>query len=146
MNALKLVNQTAIVMTVLAGAGLLNLACRSEHKPEASPANTTWRPVGSWSGHGNAQTESFEIGFEQWRIRWETRNETSPGTGTFNVSVNSAVSGRILMQAVEHAGVGHNIAYVSVEPHLSYLVIESSGVDWTVTAEEPVITIRQGSK
>jgi hypothetical protein len=128
-------------MTVLAAAGLMNVACRSEHrsegKLEAKTAAITWRPLGSWSGRGDAQTESFEIGFEQFRIRWETRNETSPGAGTFNVSLNSAVSGRILAQAVEHNGVGHDIAYVSVEPHFSYLVIESSGVDWSITAEEP---------
>jgi hypothetical protein len=126
--------------TVLAVAALMSVACRSEHRPESKAANITWRSVGSWSGHGNAQTESFEIGIEQCRIRWETHNETSPGAGVFNVTVNSAVSGRPLAQAVEHTGTGRDIAYVSVDPHFSYLVIDSSGVDWSITVEEPALT------
>lgn len=120
-------------------AGLLCSACATGagHPADAKPAAVEWRRLGYWSGHGNAQTESFDIGFAQIRIRWETRNESPPGAGTFAVTVNSAVSGRDLALAVDHRGTGHDIAYVGVEPHYSYLVINSKDVDWTITVDEP---------
>jgi hypothetical protein len=110
---------------------------KAGHPPEAKPASMAWRRLGSWTGHGNAQTESFDIGFSQIRIRWETRNEASPGAGTFAVTVNSAVSGRDLALAVDHRGAGGDTAYVSVDPHYSYLVIDSKNLDWSVIVEEP---------
>ena len=105
-----------------------------------------WRSVGSWSGRGNAQTDSFDIGFEQCRIKWEARNETAPGVGQLHVTVNSAVSGRELALAVDHKGAGKGVAYVAVDPHFSYLVIESSNVDWSVTVEEPELRDGLGSR
>ena len=53
------------------------------------------------------------------------------------MTVNSAVSGRELAVAIDHRGTGQGIAYVGVDPHLSYLVIESSKIDWSLTVEEP---------
>ena len=132
---------TIIVLTASVLGG-----CRSEHRVEAKAVPVAWQKIGSWSGRGNAQTDSFDIGFSQCRIRWETRNERAPGSGTFHVTVNSAVSGRELATAVDHRGVGHDLAYVGVEPHFSYLVIESSNVDWSVTVEEPPLTGGGGAK
>jgi hypothetical protein len=59
-----------------------------------------WRPLGSWTGRGSSQTESFQLESGEVRLRWQTTNEKSPGTGTFVVGVHSAVSGRLLDQAV----------------------------------------------
>jgi hypothetical protein len=132
---------TIIVLTAAVLGG-----CRSESKVEARPAPLAWQKLGTWSGRGNAQTDSFDIGFSQCRIRWETRNETPSGQGTFHVTVNSAVSGRELALAVDQRGVGHDLAYVGVDPHFSYLVIESSNVDWSVTVEEPALTGGGGAK
>jgi len=126
---------------VLVLAALMAASCgsgaRAAHPSTAKPAVIEWRRLGSWTGHGNAQTESFDIGFAQIRLRWETRNEASPGAGTFAVTVNSAVSGRDLALAVDHRGNGRDIAYVGVEPHYSYLVINSKDVDWSIVVEEP---------
>jgi hypothetical protein len=97
-----------------------------------------WRPLGSWSGRGNAQTESFNSESGQLRIEWETKNEASPGAGRFKVAAQSAVSGRPIALAVEHQGAGRGTAYVTDDPHLFDLVIESSGVDWSVIVEESV--------
>jgi hypothetical protein len=134
---------TIIALTAIA---LASVGCRSERNPEVKPAPLAWQKVGSWSGRGNAQTDSFDIGFSQCRIRWETRNEKPPGQGIFHVTVNSAVSGRELAVAVDHRGTGHDLAYVGVDPHFSYLVIESSNVDWSVTVEEPALTGGGGAK
>jgi hypothetical protein len=85
------------------------------------------------------QTESFNIESGQWRVRWATSNENPPGSGTFRVTVHSAVSGRPLGVAVEHRGTGRDIAYVNEDPRLYHLVIESGGVDWWVSVEDSSI-------
>lgn len=131
-----------VVCVRLAGAVVLILAapttaCRRD--PAERKTTVAWRPVGSWSGHGDAQTDSFDIGFTQVRIRWEARNEKPATKGTLRVTVNSAVSGRELTVAVDHNGPGHDVSYISVEPHWSYLVIDSTNLDWTVTVEEPAV-------
>ena len=120
------------------------LACAGcESKSASSPVKKTvsvgWRPIASWSGRGNVQTESFDIGSGQWRLKWETSHETSPGAGKFRVMVHSAVSGRPLELAVEHQGTGKDIAYVNEDPRLFHLVIESSNEDWSISAEEAVV-------
>lgn len=55
------------------------------------------------------------------------------------MTVHSAVSGRPLIVAVEHQGVGHDTALVTDDPRLYHLVIESAGVDWSVSADEAVV-------
>jgi len=125
----------AAALTLLS---LANLACRSEHTAKHK-TKVEWRSVGSWSGHGDAQTDSFDIGYTDVRIRWETKNENPAGAGTLRVAVCSAVSGRELTVAVNSKGVGHNVAYVTVDPHWSYLLINSNDLDWSVSVEEPSI-------
>jgi len=99
-----------------------------------------WRPVEKWSGRGSLQTDSFDIGSGQWRIKWETRNETSPDGAIFRVTVHSEVSGRPLAVAIDHRGTGHGTAYVNEDPRLYHLAIESSGLDWSIAAEEAVVS------
>ena len=125
---------------VLIAAVLLTGACSSRTKPAAKQVKVGWRLLGSWTGHGSTQTESFEMESGEVRLRWQTTNEKSPGMGTFVVGVHSAVSGRLLDQAIEFRGVGHDISYVTEVPHWSYLVIDSKNVDWSVEVEEPVIS------
>jgi len=43
-----------------------------------------------------------------------------------------------LQEAVEHRGDGRGVAYVTEDPRLYHLVIESSGVDWSIAVEEAV--------
>jgi hypothetical protein len=126
---------------VLIVAALATGACRSQPEPkvESKPAAVGWRPIETFSGHGSTQTQSFNIESLQWRIKWETKNEMPPGTGTFQVTVHSAVSGRPLQLAVDYRGVGHGIGYVNEDPRLYHLVIESSNVDWSVAIEEAVV-------
>jgi len=60
--------------------------------------------------------------------------------------VHSAVSGRPIALAVEHRGDGRDTAYVTDEPRLYHLVIESSDVDWTVVVQEAVTGAVQNSR
>ena len=133
-------------ITLLLAAALLSCACRSRQKPEARPTRVEWRSVGSWSGRGDAQTDSFEIGYTDVRIRWVTKNEKPPGAGKFHVTVNSSVSGRELAQAIDTRGTSHGTTYVAVDPHYSYLLIESSNVDWWVSVEEPTVIDAESPK
>jgi len=125
--------RVATLTLALITVSVATIACRH---PARHKTQTVWRAVGSWSGHGDAQTDSFDIGYSDVRIRWETKNENPAGAGTFRAAVCSAVSGRELVTAVNQKGVGHNVAYVTVDPHWSYLLINSSNLDWFVTVEE----------
>ena len=104
--------------------------------PARHKTKTVWRAIGSWSGHGDAQTDSFDIGYNDVRVRWETKDEKPSGEGTFRAAVCSAVSGRELVTVANQKGPGHNVVYVSVDPHWSYLLINSKNLDWSVTVEE----------
>jgi len=137
---------TAFRLGAVVVAGLVCGGCRSEPKTSVQQTLVGWQPVGSFSGHGNSQTESFNIDSGQWRIKWVTTNEKPAGAGTFQVTVHSAVSGRPMGVAVEHRGTGHGTAYVSEDPRLYHLVIESSNVDWSVAMEEAVVGYGQSVK
>jgi hypothetical protein len=120
--------------------------CRPELKPGSRQTLVGWQPVGSFSGRGNSQTESFNIESGQWRIKWTTANESPAGAGTFQVTVHSAVSGRPMVVAVEHRGNGRDTAYINEDPRLYHLVIESSNVDWSVAIEEAVVGYATGQR
>jgi hypothetical protein len=92
------------------------------------------------------QTESFDIDSTQWRIKWETKGAAAPGVGSFHMVVHSAVSGRPIMDAVQHQGDGHGIAYVTEDPRLYHLVIDSKGVDWYIAVQEAVVGEVQQSR
>jgi hypothetical protein len=125
--------------TLLILAALTITSCQASPQAAHKSAELGWLPIESWSGHGNTQTDSFNIGSGQWRIKWETSHEQPPGKGTFRVKVHSLVSGRFVVTAVDRKGVGQDIAYVAEEPRAFFLVIESSDVDWKVSVEEGVI-------
>jgi hypothetical protein len=126
-------------MRVLAAplaAAAISAACGASSSP---PHETIiWDRLGAWTGRGNMQTESFlgEVG--ALRLRWETRNPSAPGAGTFHLTVHSAVSGRTMADAVRTTGAGSGTAFVSDDPHMFYLVIEAKDLEWSVVVEEPV--------
>jgi hypothetical protein len=116
-------------------------ACKSAPHSQNSRPQVGWRPIAQFSGRGDSQTESFDISSTQWRIKWQTKGAASPTAGTFHVVVHSAVSGRPLMDAVNRHGNGSGIAYVTDDPRLYHLVIESSGLDWSVQVQEAVVGV-----
>ena len=119
--------------------GLTAGACRPavDQPPPVPQRVVAWRAVGSWSGHGNKQTESFTSDSGALRVRWTTTGTPSPGSaGAFRVTAHSAISGRLLEQVVDHAGAGSGVGYVNQDPHVLYLMVESDHLDWTVWVEE----------
>jgi hypothetical protein len=108
---------------------------RAEQAPAAA---VVWRPLGSWSGDGSRQTESFEVSTGALRLQWETRASSPAGTGRFRVWLYSAISGRPLQLFVDHTGNGSGTAHAADDPRTSYLVIESEQVAWTASLDESV--------
>ena len=106
----------------------------------SSPRSQTvvWRKLGTWSGRGPMQTDPFISNTGSLRLRWETTNEKTPGSGTFRVTLHSDVSGRPLLVAVDTRGVGGDTAYVTEDPRSFFLAVESANLDWSVAAEEGV--------
>jgi hypothetical protein len=123
-------------------AGLLTAGCGGQARPAAETPKqvVAWKAVGSWSGRGNKQTESFTSASGALRIHWTTTVSGQPsGTnGEFRVTAHSAISGRLLEHAVDHRGAGSGIAYVNQDPHVFYLMVESDHVDWTVAVDEAI--------
>lgn len=130
-------------MAFLIAAMSMMGACRGhrpdrDHKQEKQE-RVLWKPIASWTGHGNLQTDSFEMATGNWRVAWQAHNPKDPKAGLFRVSVHSAISGRPLETAVEHRGDGRDIDYVDEDPRVFFLVIDAPGMDWSVTVEEPLI-------
>ena len=117
---------------------LFAIACGSGDTAVEKPATVGWKRVGSWSGRGDRQTESFTSDTGGFRVQWETKNEAPPGAGRLKVVFRSGDSGRDIIDAVDTRGLGRGTAEVGDRPRWYFLTIESANVDWTVTVEEPI--------
>ena len=95
-----------------------------------------WKNLGHWSGHGNAQTESFVGLTGALRMQWRTKNESPVGSGRFRLILHSAVSGRDLQEPVDETGSGEGTAYAAEDPRAFYVTVESANLDWSFTVEE----------
>jgi hypothetical protein len=128
------VTRAFLLLAVLSAA-----ACRSHAStppPQSSREVVIWREVGSWSGRGNAQTETFTSDTGGFRVRWETKNETTAGAGRLKVVFRSGDSGRPIIEAVDVRGVGRDEEEVADNVRWYYLTIESANVDWSVHVDE----------
>jgi len=115
-------------------------ACRAERAEAPRREQIAgWKSIATFSGRGDAQLETFPIEGWTWRVRWETRNELPPGSGTFKATAHSGDSGRQLAEIAEVRGVDHDTTYVTELPHRYYLVVKSANVDWTMVVEEAVL-------
>ena len=115
---------------------LSSVSCKHQPPPVEQSAEPVWITIGTWSGRGNAQLQTFPIDYAPWRVRWEAKNESPAGSGTLQVTANSGDSGRTIAEVVDTQGVGTDVTYITDLPRRYYLVVTSTGVDWTLTAEE----------
>jgi len=133
-RAIRLLGYQLFVAVALS---LLFEGCSGKPKPTTRDVQA-WRKLGSGSGHGPISTEPFISDTGTLRLQWETRNEAAPGKGVFQITVYSDVSGRPLVLAVDHRGIGGNTVYVNEDPRPFYLGIESEGLEWSITADEAI--------
>ena len=127
----------------LVAAALASCGCgpRADSKPQGAARGVVWRPLGSWSGRGSLQTESFTSETGALRVRWETtvpKADSPIAPGVFRLNAHSAISGRLLQQVVEQAGAGSGVGYVQQDPRVFYVVVESNQLSWTFTIEEAI--------
>ena len=138
MNRRLLLSLLFQAITVACGSPSTSVGTGQARTDKPSRLVTVWRPIGTWSGHGNRQTESFTSDTGALRVRWSTRSAAPEADGQFRVTAHSAISGRLLEQVVETRGAGSGTGYVNQDPHVFYLMVESEAVDWTVAVEEGV--------
>jgi hypothetical protein len=121
-----------LLLALLAGS-----SCAAPPEPPAqSPPKAVWRELGSWSGQGSRQLDSFTSDTGALRVIWDTKPEGMDGA--FRLTIHSAISGRPLTVAVDERGGGSGTAFVSEDPRVFFAVVESSGLDWTLTLAERV--------
>jgi hypothetical protein len=110
-------------------------ACRPEPSgPQAIVAVT--RPVGSWQGRGTATVGDVPSETGRVRLPWATANESPAGTGTFKLTMRSAISGRTLGIVADHKGVGSGTSEFDEGPRTYDFLVESANVDWSFRVEE----------
>jgi len=118
---------------------LFVIACRAEPPRPQTSAVVVWRPLGSWSGRGDKQTETFTSDSGGFRVHWEATHEAPPDAGRLRVVFRSGDSGREIIEAIDAHGAGSGTEEVAAErPRWYYLTIESANVDWTVTVDERI--------
>jgi hypothetical protein len=123
--------------------------------PRAAKADDSviWEHLGSWTGHGSMQTESFTGATGAFRIKWAARQGEAPvkkplsgkapvaAPGTFKVTIHSSISGRPLQIAVDQLGPGADTAYVNEDPRVFFAVVDAANIDWSFSVDEAVGTM-----
>ena len=122
------------VIAVLILATLVASCTPAPTKPADIVAVT--RQVGAWQGRGTATVGDIPSETGQFRIHWETANESPAGTGTFKLTLRSAISGRTLQVVVDHKGTGAGTADFDEGPRTYDFLVESDHVDWKFRVEE----------
>jgi ABC-type glycerol-3-phosphate transport system substrate-binding protein len=127
-----------ILLIAGVAAALTATGCRSDPPPQPKEV-LIWHQVGTWSGRGDKQTETFTSDTGGFRVHWETTNESPGAGGRLRVVFRSGDSGREIIEAIDALGAGRGIEEVAAErPRWYYLTIESANVDWAVTVDERI--------
>ena len=122
----------------------LTTACQSGQPLPSSPV-VTWKPIGTWSGRGDKQTETFTSDSGGFRVHWQTTKEAPGGGGRLRVVFRSGDSGREIIEAIDAHGAGDGVEEVAADrPRWYYLTIESANVDWSVSVDERIETQSEG--
>jgi hypothetical protein len=138
---LKPATARLLAVSMAGAAAVAAGACgrRASQAQQKADRSIVWRQLGSWAGRDSLQTESFTSDSGTLRIRWETSLVLDgDSTGSFRLTAHSAISGRLLEQVVDHTGAGQGVGYVQQDPHVFYVVVESTQLNWRFTVEEAI--------
>jgi hypothetical protein len=129
-----------------------SVACKSSSDRSPREVMTVARLAGSWEGNGN-KTIGFVSETGCFRVNWKTRNQHSAGqgpqrgptrgsrvdvaeSGTFRLTVRSAISGRPIQVIADHQGAGSGAVDFKDDPRMYDFLVDSTNVDWAFTVEE----------
>jgi hypothetical protein len=133
---------TVLVASLAAFAAAAGCRARTDRPPKPAAQSVAWHQLGTWSGRGNLQTESFTSETGALRVRWETTPQACDAApaaaGAFRLTAHSAISGRPLQEVVDQRGLGSGTGYVQQDPHVFYVVVDSSHLSWKFTVEEAI--------
>jgi hypothetical protein len=74
-------------------------------------------------------------------VKWKAVPAAGAACGapqTLRITAHSAISGRILQQVIDRQGPGSGVDYVSQDPHVFYMSVESAGLEWTIAVDEGI--------
>ena len=123
-----------MVVVALASCG----RAKPQAQPQTAAPKVVYHTLGSWSGRGNKQTESFTSDTGTLRVKWEATAVPGAPAPSFSLDAHSAISGRLLQTVVDKGGPGTGVGYVQQDPHVFYMVVEAAGVNWQFTVEEAI--------
>ncbi len=108
--------------------------CRAAPEPPPAARAVEKRQLGSWNGKGST-TLGFVSESGSFRINWMTRNPE--GTlSSFQLTLRSGISGRPLKVITDHRGAGSGSVEFGDDPRMYEFLVDSTGVDWSVSVEE----------
>jgi len=131
-------------LIALAIAGLTACACTAQPSEPQQIVSVT-RPVGSWQGRGTVTVGDIPSETGRFRITWETSNESPAGSGTFKLTLRSAISGRTLGIVADHTGTGTGTVDYDEGPRTYDFLVESANVDWKFNVDETTGAYANGS-
>jgi hypothetical protein len=127
---------------LLVACVLVASACDVQHAAapqQTSKSEIVWHTVGTYSGRGNEQSASFTSDNGAMRILWEAKpTGAASSSGTFRLTIHSAISGRPLMVAVDQKGPGKGTAFVGEDPRVFFAEVDSHDLDWSFTVQERI--------
>lgn len=100
------------------------------------PIVAVTRTVGSWQGRGTRTVGDIPSETGRFRIYWQTFNESPPGSGTFKLTLRSAISGRTIGIVADIKGTSSGTADYDEGPRTYDFLVESNHVDWSFRVEE----------
>ncbi len=112
---------------------------------QPQPIVAVTRTVGSWQGRGTRTVGDVPSETGRIRIHWQTTNESPAGSGTFKLTLRSAISGRTIGIVTEATGTSAGTAAFDEGPRTYDFLVESANVDWTFRVEETLGEFSNGS-
>jgi hypothetical protein len=118
---------------VIAVAG----ACGRSEPAANSAAPVTPAQLGSWKGEGS-RTLGFVSESGSFRVNWTAQNKDNAHPGNFVLTLRSGIGGRTLKVIADHySASGGSVAFRD-DPRLYELVVDSVGINWTISVDETV--------
>ena len=111
------------------------IACGTAPEPARETPASVSRELGAWTGTGNS-TLGFVSESGSFRITWKTKNQDDARPGAFQLTLRSGISGRPLQVIADQHGTGGGSAEFGDDPRLYEFLVESAGVEWSVSVQE----------